>query len=320
MYAHQVIEDLQEKEQIVKEMPTIKNIVDSIKSSSKFHVGNFHGFKDMISNDAAIDALTQVPTIMKMPYESTYIDGDIVWGKEYMLQCFEKMYGRKPENNELYCLETDSRFAYLVQNVTENLLLSYTFLHKQVRAEGCKHWVLIPACTLASVGGKSFGDFDLKAMFGVGCESESERKNILGEIIFSDIDQSLVSHIKNTSQETNGVFAKFLCAFCTFLSCKNIGTETVNPPEKLNKSRLKKGKLPLFSYKTLVIRPTGKKQQSIPKHLWENRVHLCRGHFKTYTNENPLFGKLKGRYWWQPAVRGNKKLGMVHKDYLVETA
>lgn len=106
-----------------------------------------------------------------------------------------------------------------------------------------------------------------------------------------------------------------------FLNCKNITTVDNPPPEKLNKKRAKKGKCPLFTYKTLVIKPTGKKQSSQEAQgLWENRVHLCRGHFKTYTEENPLFGKFTGRYWWQPSVRGNKSKGVVMKDYRVEAA
>jgi len=102
-----------------------------------------------------------------------------------------------------------------------------------------------------------------------------------------------------------------------FLNCKNIGTKTINAPEKLNKKRKKAGKKPIYSYKTLIIKPTLKNEKSIPKHLWENRIHLARGHFKTYTKDNPLFGKHTGMYWWQPQVRGNKK-GIIHKDYKIE--
>jgi hypothetical protein len=108
--------------------------------------------------------------------------------------------------------------------------------------------------------------------------------------------------------------------FLKIINCKNITTVDNPPPEKLNKKRAKKGKCPLFTYKTLVIKPTGKKQSSQEAQgLWENRVHLCRGHFKNYTEDNPLFGKYTGRYWWQPSVRGNKKKGVVMKDYRVET-
>lgn len=101
------------------------------------------------------------------------------------------------------------------------------------------------------------------------------------------------------------------------LNCRNIVTENNIPPQALNKKRIKKGKQPLFTFKTLVVKPTGKKQKSIPKHLWENRIHLCRGHFKTYTEKAPLFGKYVGRYWWQPSVRGRNKKGVVMKDYEV---
>ena len=107
--------------------------------------------------------------------------------------------------------------------------------------------------------------------------------------------------------------------FLKFLNCKNIGTIDNEPPVKLNKSRVKKGKQPIFTYKTLVIKPTGKRQQSLAAQgLWENRIHLCRGHFKEYTADKPLFGRFAGRYWWQPSVRGRNTQGVVMKDYEVK--
>jgi hypothetical protein len=102
------------------------------------------------------------------------------------------------------------------------------------------------------------------------------------------------------------------------LSCKNITTGKIHPDDKLQKARKKRGKLPLFSYHTLVIKPTGKRQESTPKHLWDNRIHLCRGHFKTYTEDNPLFGRIVGRFWWQPSARGRNRDGIVMKDYKID--
>jgi len=105
------------------------------------------------------------------------------------------------------------------------------------------------------------------------------------------------------------------------LNCKNITTIDNPPPEKLNKKRIRNGKQPLFTYKTLILKPSSKKQETQEAQgLWENRVHLCRGHFKTYTDKNPLFGSHTGRYWWQPVVRGNKEKGIVMKDYEIRTA
>jgi hypothetical protein len=102
------------------------------------------------------------------------------------------------------------------------------------------------------------------------------------------------------------------------LSCKNIETKLSVPPAALNKKRQKRGKQPLFSYHTLVIKPVGKQQHSIPQDLWHNRIHLARGHFKEYTTDAPLFGKITGRFWWQPQVRGRNRDGMIMKDYIVE--
>lgn len=142
----------------------------------------------------------------------------------------------------------------------------------------------------------------------------------------SDVEAIFLGHpFSDDGCETHSVdWHRAECCSLNFilmlLNCKNITTIEKQPPEKLNKKRAKKGKYPLFTYKKLVIKPTGKKQAAQEAQgLWENRVHLCRGHFKNYTEENPLFGKFTGRYWWPPSVRGNKKKGVVMKDYLVKT-
>jgi hypothetical protein len=49
------------------------------------------------------------------------------------------------------------------------------------------------------------------------------------------------------------------------------------------------------------------------------RMHLARGHFKTYTEEKPLLGKNVGTWWWSPHVRGDAAIGHVVKDYEVRT-
>lgn len=111
-----------------------------------------------------------------------------------------------------------------------------------------------------------------------------------------------------------------LSKFINFLSCKNIRIVDNKPPDKLNKKRLKRKKQPLVSYKTLEISPISKSNREHERrNLWNNRIHLCRGHFKEYTPEKPLFGKFTGRYWWQPSVRGRNTDGVVMKDYEVRT-
>jgi hypothetical protein len=114
---------------------------------------------------------------------------------------------------------------------------------------------------------------------------------------------------------------KNINACMLLLSCKNLKAESVPPAEKLNKKRRKKGKQEIMEYKTLrLVLPrqelskAGGGQQGTPR---TSRLHLCAGHFKSYTSDAPLFGKHTGRYWWQPHMRGDKDIGQIRKDYEV---
>jgi hypothetical protein len=102
-------------------------------------------------------------------------------------------------------------------------------------------------------------------------------------------------------------------ALFLLLQCRNVITEEVVP----SKSQKRRSKKPLLSYHILKIKPSKSNPLRDNTPLGgENRVHLCRGHFKTYTAERPLMGRFVGRYWWQPQARGRAK-GIVLKDYEV---
>jgi len=47
----------------------------------------------------------------------------------------------------------------------------------------------------------------------------------------------------------------------------------------------------------------------------QRALHICRGHFKDYSNGKGLFGKHKGLYWWDSTVRGTESEGKIIKDY-----
>ena len=105
-----------------------------------------------------------------------------------------------------------------------------------------------------------------------------------------------------------------------FLSCKNIETKRITVPPAIQKKRAKKGKRPLFDHHILVLKPTKGLDRDTgrpggPRSAFDTRIHLCRGHFKEFTADKPLFGRVTGCFWWQPTVRGNKNAGMVTKDY-----
>jgi hypothetical protein len=110
----------------------------------------------------------------------------------------------------------------------------------------------------------------------------------------------------------------YLQAFLNILSCKNIKAELETPNEKIQNKRVAKGKLPLVSFYTLKIQNIGRDHESTQSGLWTNRIHFCRGHMREYTIDAPLFGRLVGRYWIPPHVRGEKKKGIIIKDYEVD--
>lgn len=106
----------------------------------------------------------------------------------------------------------------------------------------------------------------------------------------------------------------------SFMHCRNVGVRPVVPPEKLSRKHKKKHGHELVRYHVLEI-------QQIQRFLDECRdrnqdnfrsaLHLCRGHFKTFTLDAPLFGRHAGTYWWDPQVRGSMDQGLVLKDYRV---
>lgn len=99
----------------------------------------------------------------------------------------------------------------------------------------------------------------------------------------------------------------------TLNQCSNVFIKNNTHPAALQKKRLKKGKLPLFEYKTLHVRPrnTDGKSKGTGTHA-SPRLHLRRGHIRRYKD-----GK---KIWVQPCMVGNKKLGVVHKDYVIHVA
>ncbi len=133
------------------------------------------------------------------------------------------------------------------------------------------------------------------------------------------IEDTPAESIKQLRKEDNAELTLLQSAIL-LLNTKNIITEEHHPPEKLNKKRRQLGRQELFTYKTLnVVLPSPSRSSSgSSKTDIHQRIHLCRGHFKEYTTENPLFGKHTGLYWWQPHVRGQNKDGIVMKEYEIE--
>lgn len=104
----------------------------------------------------------------------------------------------------------------------------------------------------------------------------------------------------------------FLLAVIGLLNAKNaVETETVNY-HKLNRARIKRGKLPLMEHKILKI--ARRQQQRVYGAVGTRgnyasmRAHFVRGHFKT---------RRTGIFFWHPHARGSFERGVIKKDYEV---
>lgn len=95
------------------------------------------------------------------------------------------------------------------------------------------------------------------------------------------------------------------------LSCSNVFIEAIPAPKAVNKKRIAKGNLPLYEYKILTLTTDEKRSSQGPgggTHA-SPRVHLRRGHIRRLRDK---------KIWINATVVGNRKAGMVVKDYEVK--
>ena len=108
------------------------------------------------------------------------------------------------------------------------------------------------------------------------------------------------------------------------MNCSNVGTVEVVPPPKLSKKREKRYGQPLVRYRVIQVKPHlstrgAKHSDSEQEAVGEDQpLHIVRGHFKTFEEDRPLLGKHSGTFWWKSQVRGSKKAGEIHHEYVVE--
>lgn len=107
----------------------------------------------------------------------------------------------------------------------------------------------------------------------------------------------------------------------SFMHCKNVvrtdATETEGPPAKW----LRRMKQPEIRYHRLEINPMKevlRREGGSETNGLKKALHICRGHFATYTEERPLFGSFAGTVFREAHVRGSEKEGIVVKDYSVK--
>jgi len=286
MFAHQVIKDIdgvfgKTLSAFDREGASIKIKMPELNDAFFFHIGNYTDMLHLCGwKEGHKSDLTDDIKYLKLPYKKIWVDGYNSAGKEY--------------RNEIdWC----DKYGTLVVKITEKDWFLFGFYHYRV----FNKWVMCPVVMTSKVTESSF---------------------LCSDAIFVNVPNYKTftkEEMQNIFNESAGDTGHMVLVLLKLLACKNIQTEKIKAPEALNKKRRKNGKQEIFDYHVLNVVVPSKKRgyRESTEPLSHNRVHLCRGHFKEYTAEHPLFGHLIGLYWWQPHVRGQNKDGIVVKDYNV---
>ncbi len=114
-----------------------------------------------------------------------------------------------------------------------------------------------------------------------------------------------------------------LMAYC-FANCKNVSLVEERPCRAERRRAARNGGPPAETWHTLVIDGMKRELKAArnpdgSQPTIKQALHICRGHFKTYTNEHPFFGTRVGTWWWPMQTRGSAEVGVRHKDYEIKT-
>jgi hypothetical protein len=210
-------------------------------------------------------------------------------------------------------LENETKEALLCLNMDGESLFFIPFIYKKAQ-------IWEPTCLSALINNKMY-------FYNISYPEECFDMNY--SVLKQYKEQNLRQGIPNNKVETmriedtinNLIYCK-LKTLIELLSCKNILTQEILPSEKLNKKRKQKNKTPIYSYKVLTINTNYLRKKHRSDNLndpkYHVRLHFCRGHIKTYTEQNKLFGKITGSFWWEPCLKGNVENGFIDKDYKIK--
>jgi len=206
-------------------------------------------------------------------------------------------------------VESGKRIALCVDHPTGILVFSIYFFDKRAM------WWMCPACAFVPKQQSTDPD-DLEHIDVDGC-----KRSDLEWIMVPLLEELCAKYRKAVGKEKQRKdFALDLMdelnAMLSFLiakSCSNVYIKNNGPQNKINKKRIKNGKLPFYSYKTLEIKVPLIVKHSDSVDCEKNkrnspRIHLRQGHRRRLGNGKTI--------WVNHCMVGSKKRGFVHKDYL----
>ncbi|WP_321392223.1 hypothetical protein [uncultured Desulfuromusa sp.] len=295
MYGHQAIEDLKayQAKNASFDPRKLDFLIGEIRNSQHFHFSSAEDVVEILKVKPGSSLfLEEQGEYITPPYKKCWFDLEIVDSKRM------------------------SQVGFLFQQIHPKWIIALCM----EKIKGFNKWTPWPYSYLIGLGTTTM-EIQYESLKEI-TDLTKLKFNIGSNIIATTHYRSYVKESKqdDLSIAKEGASQLSLLNFCLMLiNCLNITTEENPPPEKLNKKRKKNKKQEMFSYKTLrlVLPQKEKICDSIGSDSnFDNRLHLCRGHFKTYSENNPLFGKYSGRYYWHPQIRGNKEKGLVTKDYV----
>jgi hypothetical protein len=151
----------------------------------------------------------------------------------------------------------------------------------------------------------------------------SERGEILTDPSFaqSGLDLS-AEELKELDNEVCQWFMPCLLTI-SFMNCKNCVLNAVERDQDVNRNRRKHGLKLFLRYHTINIEPMKRvlrTEGKVEATGLKRALHICRGHFSTYSEERPLFGKVAGTFWIPSHVRGSTEEGIIVSDYQVSAS
>lgn len=131
------------------------------------------------------------------------------------------------------------------------------------------------------------------------------------------------AHIAERMSSTKtfrGVLLYEVVTAFALLACKNIEQRDILPSRQVRRAAVREGRPAPFTVKTLVVKPMAKRGKGAATEGNGSplALHWVRGHFKSFTQDRPLFGRVTGTFWWTPHLAGDREVGVVVKDYKIE--
>lgn len=159
--------------------------------------------------------------------------------------------------------------------------------------------------TCAVFGGRNYVSFD--------CQFRA-LLNETGTVV--DLSAARAKYIADDSWKHRGGIPLFMLGL---LQAKNVGQREAMLPRALRRHSSPYGATAEHRHYVLDIPGASELRDYLrgPEDMSQKRLHLVRGHFADYTEGSGLFGKLHGKYYIAPHVRGSVARGIVTKDYRV---